>query len=154
MHEKLFAIKKLHSTLSLVSIHYNESQANLRVDDDDVHFQRWLLELLVLQLSASISPMIMAAIKYSCGRQQQGTRVIIKTIYLRQIPIKRQYLSVFTPRCSQCVKKLKMSHFNTMRAKRAKFIIKLLLNNFEGEFRCWKIGDTIFSAIIQMRHFW
>ena len=68
MHEKLFAIKKLHSTLSLVSIHYNESQANLRVDDDDVHFQRWLLELLVIQLSASISPMIMAAIKYSCGR--------------------------------------------------------------------------------------
>ena len=56
------------NSLSLVSIHYNESQANLRVDDDDVHFQRWLLELLVLQLSASISPMIMAAIKYSCGR--------------------------------------------------------------------------------------
>ena len=51
-------------------------------------------------------------------------------------------------------KELKMSHFNTMRAKRAKFIIKLLLNNFEGEFRCWKIGDTIFSAIIQMRLFW
>ena len=86
MHEKLFAIKKLHSTLSLVSIHYNESQANLPVDDDDVHFQRWLLELL----SASISPMIMAAIKYSSGIEEgDGTRVIIKTIYLRQIPIKR-----------------------------------------------------------------
>ena len=86
MHEKLFAIKKLHSTLSLVSIHYNESQANLPVDDDDVHFQRWLLELL----SASISPMIMAAIKYSSGIERRGTRVIIKTIYLLQIPIKIQ----------------------------------------------------------------
>ena len=73
-------------SLSLVSIHYNESQANLPLDDDDVHFQRWLLELL----SASISPMIMAAIKYSSGIERRGTRVIIKTIYLLQIPIKIQ----------------------------------------------------------------
>ena len=138
-HKKLNAWKALcnqeasFNSLSLVSIHYNESQANLPLDDDDVHFQRWLLELL----SASISPMIMAAIKYSSGIERRGTRVIIKTIYLLQIPIKIQevvFVSFYykAPPHSGW-KSLIKSHFTTLWAKQATFTMY-----YFNPFLAWK----------------